>query len=120
MTKYVDGFVIPLAKSKIAAYKKMAATGRKVWMKHGALDYRECVGDDLKVTFGLPFPKMTKAKPNETVVFAYVVYKSKAHRNAVMKKVMQDPELAAACDPKNMPFDVKKMGWGGFTTLVGD
>lgn len=120
MAKYVDGFVLPMAKSKVAAYKKIATVARKVWLEHGALDYRECVGEDLKVAFGLPFTKLAKTKPNETVVFAYIVYKNKAHRNAVNKKVMKDPRLAAMCDPNNMPFDVKKMGYGGFTTIVGD
>lgn len=119
MAKYVDGYVIPIAKKNLAAYKKMATLGRKVWMKHGALDYRECIGDDLNVGFGLPFAKLAKTKPSETVVFAYIVYKSKAHRNAVNKKVMKDPELAAMCDPKKMPFDPMKMAVGGFKTLVG-
>lgn len=119
MPKYVDGFVMPIAKNKLAQYKKMATVARKVWMANGALDYRECVGEDLAVPFGLPFTKMTKSKPTETVVFAYIVYKSRAHRDAVNKKVMKDPKLAAMCDPKDMPFDMKKMGYGGFTTLVG-
>lgn len=120
MAKYVDGYVLPIAKKKLAAYKKMATVARKVWLRAGALEYRECVGEDMKVPFGLPFPKMAQAKPSETIVFAYVVYKSKAHRNAVNKKVMKDPELASMCDPSNMPFDMTKMAVGGFTTLVGD
>lgn len=120
MPKYVDGFVMPIAKSKLAQYKKMATLARKVWMANGALDYRECIGEDLTPPFGLPFPKMAKAKSGDTVVFAYIVYKSRAHRDAVNKKVMKDPRLLAMCDPKDMPFDMKKMGYGGFTSLVGD
>lgn len=115
---YVDGFVLPVPKKNLAAYKKMANWGRKTWMKHGALQYFECVGHDLEVPkgCGLPFPKGIRAKADETVVFAFVIYKSKAHRDAVMKKVMSDPAMAAAV--KKMPFDVKRMMCGGFKTIV--
>lgn len=115
---YVEGFVLVVPKKNVAAYKKMASVAAKVWKKHGALEYYECVGDDLKVKMGLPFPKMTKAKPNETVVFSWIIYKSKASRTAVLKKVMKDKKLAESCDGKNMPFDVKRMAYGGFKPLV--
>ena len=116
---YVDGFVIPVPKKKIAEYRRMAQTGCKVWMKHGALDYRECVGEDLQVKCGPGFPRGIKVKPGETVVFAYIVYKSRAHRDKVNAAVMQDPELGAGIDPNKMPFDWKRMLFGGFETLVG-
>jgi uncharacterized protein YbaA (DUF1428 family) len=117
MSRYVDGYVIPIKKSKLKAYKKMAVLGHKAWMKHGALDYYECAGDDLKNNMGLSFPKMCKLKPDETVIFAYIVYKSKAHRNQVNKKVHQE---FASMDPKKfqMPFDMKRFSMGGFKTLV--
>lgn len=117
--KYIDGFVIPISKKNIAAYQRIAKKASKVWLEHGALDYRECVGDDLDVKFGIPFPKLTKAKQGETVVLAYIVYKSRAHRDKVNAKVMKDPRINAMCDPKNMPFDCKRMTFGGFQTLVG-
>lgn len=115
---YVDGFVLPVPKKNLAAYKKLANWGRKTWMKYGALQYFECVGHDLKVPkgCGVPFPRGIRAKPDETVVFAFVIYKSKAHRDAVMKKVTSDPTMEAAA--KNMPFDVKRMMCGGFRTIV--
>lgn len=115
---YVDGFVIPVPKKKLGAYLRMARLASKVWRKHGAIDYKECVGDDLKVKCGLPFPLMAKLKPGETVVFSYIVYKSRAHRDRVNAKVMQDPEIKGMCDPNNMPFDVKRMAYGGFKVMV--
>lgn len=117
MSNYVDGYVIPIKKSKLKAYKKMAIVGCKTWMKHGALDYYECYGDDLKNNIGLTFPKMCKLKSDETVIFAFIVYKSKAHRNLVNKKVHQE---FANMDPKKfqMPFDMKRFAMGGFKTLV--
>ncbi len=114
---YVDGFVIPAPKSKIAAYKKMATWGKRTWMKHGALQYFECVADDLKVMPGCgDFKKMVKLKPGETLWYSFIVYKNKAHRNAVNKKVMQ--EMKQLKMPKAMPFDVKRMAHGGFKTMV--
>jgi uncharacterized protein YbaA (DUF1428 family) len=114
---YVDGFVIPVPKAKIAEYKKMAAWGKKMWMKHGALQYFECVGDDLA---GMPecgnFKQMAGLKPSETAFFSFIVYKNKAHRNAVNKKVLA--EMKTQPMPKSMPFDVKRMAFGGFKTLV--
>ena len=113
---YVDGFVIPVRKSKVAAYKKMAEEGRRMWMKAGALEYFECVGDDLKPPMGGDFKKMAKLKPNETVFFSFVVYRNKAHRNAVNKKIMA--QMSTQGMPQDMPFDMKRMAYGGFKTLV--
>ena len=117
MAKYVDGYVIPIKKTKVKAYKKLATLGRKVWMEHGALDYYECAGDALDSKWGLPFKKLCKLKADETVVFAFVVYKSKADRNRINKKVMQDPEIVKAME-NPMPFDVKRMAMGGFKAVV--
>jgi uncharacterized protein YbaA (DUF1428 family) len=114
---YVDGFVLVVPKKKLATYVKMARRAGKVWREHGALDYRECVGDDLKVKMGLPFPKLVRAKPSETVVFSWIVYKSRAHRDKVNAKVMADKRLVEGM-PKEMPFDLKRMAYGGFRTLV--
>jgi uncharacterized protein YbaA (DUF1428 family) len=114
---YVDGYVIPVPKSKVAAYKKMAEIGKKVWMKHGAVQFFECVGDDLKSMPGCgDFQKLAKLKPNETVFFSFVIYKSKAHRDAVNKKVMA--EMMKMEMPKDMPFNPKNMAYGGFKTIV--
>ena len=117
--KYLDGFLLPVPKKKLAAYRTMAQKASKIWLEHGALDYREAVGDDLNVKCGLPFHKGTKVKAGETVVFAYIVYESKAHRDKVNKKVMADPRIQEMCDPKDTPFDVKRMMYGGFKTIVG-
>jgi uncharacterized protein YbaA (DUF1428 family) len=117
MANYVDGFVIPIPKNKVAAYKKIAAKAAKVWKKYGAIDYFEAVGDDLKNDMGVSFPKMAKTKPNETVIFSWITYKSKAHRNAVNKKVMKDPWVNSF-DPSKMPFDHRNMAFGGFKVLV--
>jgi uncharacterized protein YbaA (DUF1428 family) len=116
MAQYVDGFVIPILKKNVRAYKKMAELGCKMWMKYGALDYYECVGDDLNVKWGLPFPKMCKLKKNETAIFAYIVYKSKAHRNKVNAAVMKDP--AMKMDGMKMPFSMKRFAMGGFKVIV--
>ncbi len=117
MPKYVDGFVIPVPKKNLAAYKKLAKLGAKVWRDHGALEYFECVGNDLKIPFGVPFGKLAKAKPSETVVFAFIVYKSRAHRDRVNAKVMKDKRIANM-DHTKMPFDHNRMSFGGFETLV--
>ena len=114
---YVDGFVLVVPKKKLAVYKAMARKAGKVWREHGALDYRECVGDDLDVKMGLPFPKLAKTKPGETVVFSYIVYKSRSHRDRVNAKVLADKRILDSM-PKDMPFDVKRMAYGGFETLV--
>ena len=113
---YVVGFVIPVPKKNLKAYRKMAEMGKKIWMKYGAVSYFECVGDDLNPKFGLPFPKIVKPKPGETVMFSFIVYKSKAHRNQVNAKVMKDPSMGEM--PKEMPFDFKRMCFGGFKTIV--
>ena len=118
MPNYVDGFVVPVPKKKLAAYFRIAKKASKLWKEHGALEYRECVGDDLNTKFCLPFPKGIKTKPGETVVLAYIVYKNRAHRDAVNAKVMNDPRVQTMCDPKNMPFDCKRMLYGGFRTVV--
>lgn len=117
MPRYVDGFVIPIPKKSVPAYKKIATKAGKIWLEYGALQYVECIGDDLVKNFGLPFPKLAKLKPGETVVFSWIVYKSKAHRDQVNKKVMADPRLAKM-GPEMMPFDAKKMSYGGFRTIV--
>ena len=114
---YVDGYVLPVPKKNLAAYRRLAKLGAKIWKKHGALDYRECVGDDLKPKGMLGFPTVVKPKAGETVVFSYIVFKSRAHRDAVNKKVMKDPALAAMVNQK-MPFDFKRMAYGGFKVLV--
>ena len=120
MPKYVDGFVVPVLKKKLKQYFKIAKQAGKVWREHGAIDYKECLGDDLKsaAAFCMPFPKGIGLKPTETVAFSYIVYKSKAHRNKVNAKVMKDPRIAKMCDPKNMPFDCKRMLYGGFKVMV--
>ena len=115
---YVDGFVIPISKKSLKSYFAMAAEAGKIWREYGALEYRECLGDDFKVQGALPFPKLAKIKPGETVVFSWIVYESKAHRDAVNKKVMKDPRVKGMCDPKKMPFDVKRMAYGGFKVMV--
>lgn len=117
MAKYVDGFVILVPKKKLDAYKKISKAAGKIWMEYGALEYRECVGDDLNIPFGLPFKKLTKAKSTDAIVFSWIVYKSKAHRNSVNKKVMKDHRMDPA-SMVDMPFDTKKMSWGGFKTFV--
>lgn len=116
--KYVDGFLLPVPKKKLAAYKRIAQKASKIWKEHGALEYYECVGDDLSIPFGVTFPKRAKVKPGETVIFAYIVYKSRAHRDKVNKKVMEDPRIKGMCDPKDMPFDCARMSYGGFQVLV--
>jgi len=116
MAVYVDGFVIPLSKKNLSAYRRVAQEAGKIWREHGALEFRECVGDDLNVKMGLPFPRGIKIKPAETVVFSWIVYKSRADRDRVNAKVMKDPRLAKM--PKEMPFDTKRMLYGGFKTIV--
>ena len=116
---YVDGFVLPVPKKKLEAYRRLAKKAGKVWRDHGALAYMECVADDVKPGKITSFPQSVKLKTGETVVFAWIVYKSRAHRDRVNAKVMKDPRIAAMCDPKNMPFDGKRMIYGGFKKLVG-
>jgi uncharacterized protein YbaA (DUF1428 family) len=114
---YLDGYVLPVPRKNLKTYLRMARWGERVWRKHGALDYKECVGDDLKVKWGVGFRRMAKLKPGETAVFAFVVFKSRAHRDRVNARVMK--EMMAAGAPPEMPFDVKRMAYGGFTIPVG-
>lgn len=118
MAKYVDGFAIAVPRKNLGAYKRMATWGRKTWMKHGALQYFECVGDDLRTRkdCGPGFPKGMRVKPGETVLFAFIIYKSKAHRDAVNAKVMKDPGMAKM--PPKMPFDMARFLYGGFKVIV--
>jgi uncharacterized protein YbaA (DUF1428 family) len=115
---YVDGFVIPVSKNKVAAYRSMARKAAKVWRDHGALDYKECVADDVKMGKWTSFPRSVKKKPNETVIFSYIVYKSRAHRDKVNAAVMKDKRIDKMMDPKAMPFDAKRMIFGGFKVIV--
>jgi uncharacterized protein YbaA (DUF1428 family) len=115
---YVDGFVVPVKKERLAEYIKIAKGASKLWIEHGALEYLEAVGDHLDAEGMVPFGKGVRQKPDETVVFAYIVYKSRAHRDRVNKKVMADPRIMALCDPKNTPFDFKRMQYGGFKGVV--
>ena len=116
MARYADGFVLPVPKKNLAAYRRIAQKAGKIWREHGALEYVETVGDDLKPKWG--FPKLAKPRRGETIVFSWIVYKSKADRNRVNAKVMKDPRLKPMMDPKAMPFDMKRMAMGGFKVLV--
>jgi uncharacterized protein YbaA (DUF1428 family) len=118
MAGYVDGFLIPVPKKNLEAYGRMSRKAGRVWREHGALDYRECVGDDLNIKGMVPFPRRVKCKPGETVVFAWILYKSRVHRDRVNAKVMKDPRLAKMMEGQSMPFDVKRMSFGGFKVLV--
>lgn len=115
---YVDGFLLPIPKKNLAAYRRIAKRAGVIWRELGAVEYRECIGDDLANTWGAAFPKVAKVKPGETVVFSWVVYKSKKHRDSVNAKVMKDPRIAAMMDPSKMLFDVKRMAYGGFSMIV--
>jgi uncharacterized protein YbaA (DUF1428 family) len=115
---YVDGFVVPVPKKNLKAYLAMARTASKVWRDHGALEVRECVADDVKPGKRTSFPRSVKLKATETVVLSYIVYKSRAQRDKIMTKVMKDPRLAKMMNPKAMPFDGKRMIFGGFKVLV--
>jgi uncharacterized protein YbaA (DUF1428 family) len=117
MAHYVDGFVIPILKKNVNAYCRGARKAGKIWRDHGALEFRECVGEDLNIKMGKPFPRGIKTKPGETVIFSYIVFKSRAHRDRVNANVMKDPRLAKMMD-EPMPFDVKRMLYGGFKTIV--
>jgi uncharacterized protein YbaA (DUF1428 family) len=116
--RYVDGFVLPVPRKKLKEYRRIAQKAGRVWRDHGALEYLECVGDDLKTKMGVPFPRMAKVKSGETVVLSWIVYKSRGHRDRVNAKVMKDPRMATMMDPKSMPFDVTRMAYGGFKTLI--
>jgi len=116
--QYVDGFVIPVPKAKLQAYRRIAQKAGKIWKEYGALDYRECVADDVSWGKRTSFPRSVKLKSTEVVVFSYIVYKSRKARDSINAKVMKDPRLADMMTPKAMPFDVKRMFFGGFKTLV--
>jgi uncharacterized protein YbaA (DUF1428 family) len=116
--RYVDGYVVPVPKKNLQNYRRMAQKAGKIWREHGALEYIECVADDVKPGKRTSFPQSVKLKSGETVIFAYIAYKSRAHRDQVNAKVMKDPRLASMMDPKAMPFDAKRMFWGGFKLLV--
>jgi uncharacterized protein YbaA (DUF1428 family) len=116
--RYVDGFVLPVPKKHVQAYRRMAQKAGRIWREHGALEFRECVGDDLDVKMGVSFPRMIKLKRGETVFFSWIVFKSRADRDRVNAKVMKDPRLAKMMDPNSMPFEPKRMSYGGFKVLV--
>jgi uncharacterized protein YbaA (DUF1428 family) len=118
MAKYVDGFVVPVPKKNVEAYRRLAQRAGRIWREHGALEYIECVADDVKAGKVTSFPQSVKLKPNETVAFSWIVFKSRAHRDRVNKKVMDDPRLAHMMTPGSMPFDNKRMIYGGFNLLV--
>jgi len=116
---YVDGFVLAVPRRKVPAYRRISQRAGRIWRDHGALEYRECVGDDLKASpgMGIPFPRLAKAKPGETVFFSWIAYRSRAHRDRVNAKVMKDPRMAKLMTLA-MPFDLKRMAYGGFKVLV--
>jgi uncharacterized protein YbaA (DUF1428 family) len=117
MPKYIDGYIVPVPKKNVAAYRRIARKFGRIWREHGALEVRECAGDDLNVKMGVPFPRQNKLKAGETVFFSWIMFKSRAHRDRVNARVMKDPRCANY-DPKEMPFDCKRMTYGGFKVLV--
>ncbi len=118
MSNYVDGFVVPVPRKNLAAYRRMASLAGKVWREHGALEYIECVADDVKPGKYTSFPQSVKLKRGETVVFSWIVYKSRKDRDRINAKVMKDPRIAPMMDVKSLPFDGKRMFWGGFKEIV--
>jgi len=118
MASYVDGFVVPVPRKKIEAYRRMALKSGKIWREHGALEFRECMADDVKWGKRTSFPRSVKLKAGEVAWFSFIVYKSRKHRDSVNAKVMKDPRLAGMMDPKGMPFDAKRMIYGGFKVMV--
>ena len=118
MARYVDGFVLPVPLANMADYKKMARLAGKVWKEHGALEYVECIADDVKLGKSTSFPQSVKLKPGEVVVFSYIVYPSRRARDSINKKVKADPRLASMMDPKTMSFDSKRMFYGGFKAFL--
>jgi uncharacterized protein YbaA (DUF1428 family) len=115
---YIDGFILPVPKKNLAAYRRMATLAGKVWREHGAVEYRECVADDVKAGKWTSFPQAVKLRPGETVWFSYAVYRNRKQRDRVMAKVMKDKRLAGMMDPKKLPFDGRRMFWGGFKVMV--
>jgi uncharacterized protein YbaA (DUF1428 family) len=118
MPKYVDGYVLPVLRKNLPAYRRQARLGAKLWRAHGALGFCECVGEDLAAQFGKPFSRLLRLKPGETVVFSWIVFKSRAQRDRVNAKVMRDPRLARMMDKEPMAFDQRRMIYGGFEVLV--
>ena len=118
MAHYVDGFVVPVPQRKLDDYRRMAGQAGKMWIEHGALQYCECIGDDVKPGKVTSFPQSVQLKDDEVVVFSWIVYDSREHRDAVNAKVMADPRMKAMMDPKNMPFDGMRMFWGGFKSFL--
>jgi uncharacterized protein YbaA (DUF1428 family) len=114
---YADGFVLAIPKRQVQNYRRIARRAGRIWRDHGALEYRECVGDDLKAGMGVPFPRLAKAKPGETVCFSWIVYRSRAHRDRVNARVMKDPRMVKMMN-LSMPFDMKRMAYGGFKVIV--
>jgi uncharacterized protein YbaA (DUF1428 family) len=115
---YVDGFIVAVPKKNVDAYKRLARKAGKIWKEYGALEFKECIADDVKKGKLTSFPRSVKMKPNETVVFSYIVYKSRRDRDRINAKVMKDPRLAGMMDMKDMPFDGKRMIYGGFKVAV--
>jgi uncharacterized protein YbaA (DUF1428 family) len=118
MPYYVDGFLLPVPKKNLDLYRRISRKAGRVWRQHGAIEYRECVGDDLNVKMGVSFKRRSAAKPGETVVFSWIVYRSRAHRDRVNARVMKDPRLAKMMNAQRMPFDLKRMAYGGFRVFV--
>lgn len=118
MAAYVDGFVIPLPKRNLARYRRIARAAGKIWMEYGAVEFRECVADDFTATGGTSFRKLLRLKPNETAIFSWIAYRSKADRKRVTARVMKDPRILRIMTDEDNPFDVKRMTYGGFKTLV--
>ncbi len=118
MPRYVDGFVLPIPKKNVAAYRRIARKAGKIWRDHGALEYLECIADDVKPGKYTSFPQSVKLKPNEVVWFSWILYKSRAHRDRVNAKVMKDPRMVKMSGPNSMPFDGKRMIFGGFEARV--
>ncbi|WP_024298355.1 DUF1428 domain-containing protein [Methylomicrobium lacus] len=115
---YIDGFLLPLPTSNIDEYRRQAQAAGQIWIEHGALAFQECIADDMTPQGSLTFPELIKTQAGETVVFSYIVFESREHRDQVNAKVMADPRLKNLCDPDNMPFDCKRMAYGGFNSLV--
>lgn len=118
MSFYIDGFVLPVPEARLSEYQAIAAKAGAIWIEHGALQYYECAGDDLDVKDQVPFTKLAETKEGETVVFALIIYKSRAHRDEVNAKVLADPRMSEMCDPGNMPMDCTRMAYGGFRSIV--
>lgn len=116
--KYIDGFVLPLRQDRVEEYRRQAEAAGKIWIEHGALHFRECIADDMTAEGLTSFPELARAGAGEIVVFSYIVFKSREHRDEVNAKVMADPRIQGLCDPENPPFDFKRMAYGGFRVLV--